>query len=234
MRVPLPRVFGVFFNQGHASALAEDSVRSVLNVAIDKNLIVSSILHDYGIVLDGPIPPGVLRNSKPLKTADTLTASDRAQKARDILSRGGWTYEKNENVWKKKKQILSISLATSDSPELSATANKIAEFWRAAGVQVNVKIYPLSELNTNVIRPRAYDAILFGEVVGRSIDLFAFWHSSQRNDPGLNLAMYANTKADGILAEARVTTDPANRETLYTSFASIIEKDQPEIGRAHV
>ncbi|OGG58661.1 hypothetical protein A3C86_02860 [Candidatus Kaiserbacteria bacterium RIFCSPHIGHO2_02_FULL_49_16] len=229
MRVPLPRVFGVFFNQGHASALAEDSVRSALNVAIDKNLIVSSILHDYGIVLDGPIPPGVLRNSKPLKTADTLTASDRAQKARDILSRGGWTYEKNENVWKKKKQILSISLATSDSPELSATANKIAEFWRAAGVQVNVKIYPLSELNANIIRPRAYDAILFGEVVGRSLDLFAFWHSSQRNDPGLNLAMYANTKTDSLLSNARATISRSDREDLYNSFAAIIMKEQPSV-----
>ena len=26
-----------------------------------------------------------------------------------------------------------------------------------------------------------------------------------------------------------MTTDPANRETLYTSFASIIEKDQPAV-----
>src|SRR3990167_8117576 len=98
------------------------------------------------------------------------------------------TFSAKAGVWKKSarggsasggKQTLSLSLATADAPELSATANQIAEFWRAAGVDVNVKIYPLSELNTNIIRPRAYDAIFFGEVVGRSLDLFAFWHSSQ-------------------------------------------------------
>ncbi|MEK7107379.1 MAG: ABC transporter substrate-binding protein [Patescibacteria group bacterium] len=233
MNVPLPRVFGVFFNQGRAPALADASVRSAMNAAIDKGSIIDSVLSGYGVVLDGPIPPGVIRNFQSSKPAPSLSGSERAQKARDILSRGGWTYDQKEKVWKKSakggKQILSLSLATSDSPELSATANKIAEFWRAAGIQVNVKIYPLSELNTNIIRPRAYDAILFGEVVGRSIDLFAFWHSSQRNDPGLNLAMYANTKTDSLLSNARALTSRNEREELYKSFEAIIVKEQPAI-----
>ncbi|MDO8552741.1 MAG: ABC transporter substrate-binding protein [bacterium] len=229
MNVPLPRVFGVFFNQGHAPVLADASVRSALNAAIDKTAIVDSVLKGYGVVLEGPIPPGVISNHQSPKSSGSLSASERAQKARDILSKGGWAYDQKAGVWKKKKQTLSISLATSDSPELSATANKIAEFWRAAGVQVNVKIYPLSELNTNIIRPRAYDAILFGEVVGRTIDLFAFWHSSQRNDPGLNLAMYANTKTDSLLSSARALVSRSERDSLYKSFESIIVKEQPSI-----
>ena len=92
-----------------------------------------------------------------------------------------------------------------------------------------MKIYPLSELNTNIIRPRAYDAIFFGEVVGRSLDLFAFWHSSQRNDPGLNLAMYANSKTDTLLANARALTSRSDREDLYNSFSAVIVKDQPAV-----
>ncbi|MDO8522498.1 MAG: ABC transporter substrate-binding protein [bacterium] len=238
MHIPLPRVFGVFFNQGHAPVLADASVRAALSVAIDKNSIVNSVLNGYGVALSGPIPPGVLKNLQPLKSDAQLTAPDRALKARDILSKGGWTFDAKSGVWKKSakggsasggKQVLSLSLATSDSPELSATANKIAEFWQAAGVVVNVKIYPLSELNTNIIRPRSYDAIFFGEVVGRSLDLFAFWHSSQRNDPGLNLAMYANSKTDTLLANARVETSRSDREDIYNSFSAIIAKDQPAV-----
>ena len=94
---------------------------------------------------------------------------------------------------------------------------------------MDVRVYPLSELNTNVIRPRAYEAILFGEVVGRTADLFAFWHSSQRNDPGLNLALYANSKVDALLSSARATTDEKNREKLYGQFAAAIEKDRPAV-----
>lgn len=96
-------------------------------------------------------------------------------------------------------------------------------------MKVTLKVYPLAELNTTVIRPREYDAILFGEVVGREPDLYAFWHSSQRNDPGLNLSLYANSKADTLLSQARATTNKSEREELYTEFADVVREDQPAI-----
>ncbi len=231
MHVPLPRVFGIFFNQGHAPILADASVRMALDAAIDKQALIDTVLKGYGAPLKGPIPPGVLENAPAALKASAARASAEtyAAKARDILSKGGWTFDEKAGVWKKKKQVLSFALATADTPELAASANAVADAWRAAGVTVSVRVYPLSEFNTNIIRPRAYDAILFGEVVGRSLDLFAFWHSSQRNDPGLNLAMYANTKADTLLAQARATTDRKEREKLYNSFAGIIAKDEPAI-----
>lgn len=236
VRAALPRTFGVFFNQNKNPILADTSVRAALNEAVDSRAIVANILGGFGSTLSGPIPPGTLGEVPPqvpvplpAKAPEAAVATDRAGSARAILSRGGWKFDEGKGEWSKKKDILLVTLATSDDPELSATAQMVADAWRAAGVKVDVHVYPLSELNTTIIRPRAYEAILFGEVVGRTMDLFAFWHSSQRNDPGLNLALYANAKADGILAEARVTTDPANREKLYNSFASIIEKDQPAV-----
>ncbi len=236
VRAALPRTFGVFFNQNKNPVLTDSSVRAALNVAVDTRAIVESVFGGFGASLTGPIPPGTLGEIHPgvpvplpEKAPEAGTATDRVERARTILSRGGWTFDEGTGEWKKKKDVLQLTLATSDDPELSATAQHVREAWRAAGIKVNVHVYPLSELNTNVIRPRAYEAILFGEVVGRTMDLFAFWHSSQRNDPGLNLALYANAKADGILAEARVTTDPIAREKLYNSFTSIIEKDQPAV-----
>lgn len=230
MRVPLPRVFGVFFNQGHSPVLADAAVRYALDASLDKQEIVNSVLLGYGTVLNGPIPPGVIGSGLAGPAANlTASSSVNIAKARDILSRGGWTYDKKTSAWKKKKQVLSFALATSDSAELVATANKIAGSWRELGVSVGVKVYPLSELNSNIIRPRAYDALLFGEVVGRTLDLFAFWHSSQRNDPGLNLAMYANSKVDSVLASARATTDRKAREASYSAFVSAVAKDDPAI-----
>lgn len=69
--------------------------------------------------------------------------------------------------------------------------------------------------------------MLFGEVVGREADLFAFWHSTQRNDPGLNLALYTNAKADTVLSEARATTNRSERDDLYDEFASLVKEDVP-------
>jgi len=243
VETPLPRVFGIFFNQGHNPVLASSVVRSALNTAVDKQAIVDQVLAGYGSTLDGPIPPGVLGDVSPATPlslastraahkATTATASSTASlsdAARTILSKGGWSFSTTDGMWEKGKDKLTLTLSTADEPELVATANAVAEFWKAAGVKVSVQVYPLSELNTNVIRPRAYDAVLFGEVVGPELDLYAFWHSTQRNDPGLNLAMYASEPVDTILSQARATTDTVTRDKLYAQFADTIKKDQPAI-----
>lgn len=235
--VPLPRVFGAFFNQGRAPVLADASVRAALDAAVDKQALVDTILKGYGVPLSGPIPPGIFERATRISTSIGQTAltggatssAIHAERAREILRKGGWKYSESSGDWSKKSTTLSFALATGDTPELSATAQMLADFWEAAGIGVSIHVYPLSELNTNIIRPRAYDALLFGEVIGRTPDLFAFWHSSQRNDPGLNLAMYTNAQADKLLASARATTDRKEREELYRSFSETIAKDQPAI-----
>ena len=238
--VTLPRVFGVFFNQNHAPVLADASVRSALNAAVDKEAIVQAVLGGYGVALEGPLPPTLSEDIAPVTprplSAEVLevatsTAPEAAllDDARVILEKGGWTFDEIASIWKKKKDVLSFILATADQPELVAAANQVVAQWRALGVDVKLQVYPISEFNTTVLRPRAYDAVLFGEVVGRSLDLFAFWHSSQRNDPGLNLAMYANSRADSLLSQARAETDTRTREKLYSQFAAIVEKDQPAV-----
>lgn len=240
VEVPLPRVFGVFFNQIHDPALTDLAARQALDAAIDKKALVDTVLNGYGTVIDGPIPANVLNTttaSEPRtiksvlaeRTGTTTASTTYTDNARSILQNGGWSFDTTSGTWKKKKLSLSLTLATADSPELVATANTIAADWRLLGVKVAVQIYPISDFNNNVIRPRTYDAILFGEVIGRELDLFAFWHSSQRNDPGLNLALYANAKVDSLLAQARSTTDTIERRTIYTQFAAAIQKDQPAV-----
>lgn len=247
MSVPLPRTFGIFLNQNHAPVLSDAAVREALDAAVDKERIVDQVLGGYGKTLEGPIPPGVLGNIAPALSASSGSAGESAtspvsssfsDEARAILEKGGWKFtpaatstgeDDAPGTWTKKKEKLSLTLATANEPELARTAEKVAEDWRRAGIPVQVQVYSLSELNTGVLRPRAYDALLFGEVIGRSADLFAFWHSSQRNDPGLNLAMYANAKADTLLAQARATTDTREREKLYAQFSDLVEKDTPAI-----
>jgi peptide/nickel transport system substrate-binding protein len=238
--VALPRVFGVFFNQNHASVLADAGVREALNAAIDKQQTVNGVLGGYGETLDGPLPPGVtgtvtpaspapLTASAPLMSASSTPNADNIQNAHTILQQDGWSYDQNSNTWTKKKEPLSFTLATADQTELLATANQVVSAWKALGVQVTLQVYPLSEFNSTILRPRSYDAVLFGEVVGRSVDLFAFWHSSQRNDPGLNLAMYANSHADTLLSQERAETEPHARAKLYDQFTTIVQKDQPAV-----
>jgi len=237
VQVALPRVFGVFFNQSHNNVLAEKAPRAALEAAVDKRGIINAALAGRGTLLTGPIPPGLLGETAPATPkplADiTSTASTKQetliQNTKAILQKDGWTFDQGSASWKKDKKTLAFTLATVDQAELISTAKALVADWKATGISVTLQIYPISELNTAIIRPRNYDAILFGEVVGPELDLYAFWHSSQRNDPGLNLALYANPRTDSLLSEARATTNEGVRANLYSRFATIIESDHPAI-----
>ena len=112
-------------------------------------------------------------------------------------------------------------------PELKAVATKIRDDWQLLGVPVSIELYEPGDLNQNVIRPRAYSALLFGMVVGRDRDLFAFWHSSQRNDPGLKIALYANRSVDTLIEQARGENDAVARERSLVKIDEAIAADYP-------
>jgi peptide/nickel transport system substrate-binding protein len=84
-------------------------------------------------------------------------------------------------------------------------------------------------LQQNIIRPRKYDALLFGEVVGHDLDLYAYWHSSQRNDPGLNIVLYANSKVDKLIEEMRSTEDTIDRLNTAKQAEQLITNDTPAV-----
>lgn len=220
---PSTRVFGIFFNQNRAPVLADAAVREALSLAIDRAQLVRAVLGGQGDPLVSPIPGAFTTEHNP------PTPEDRIEAARARLRESGWAFDETSETWTKKNQELTFTLSTADVAELRESAEQVAETWRHLGAQVSVQVYPLSEFNPSVLRPRAYDAVLFGEIIGRSLDLFAFWHSSQRNDPGLNLALYANTQADRLLAAARTEQNPKKRRELYDSFVETLSKDTPAI-----
>ena len=126
-------------------------------------------------------------------------------------------------------QTLEFSIATADSPDLKETADLIKSQWQKIGAKVTVKVFEYGDLYQNIIATRKYDALLFGESVGKDLDLYAFWHSSQRNSPGLNVALYVNSKVDTLLESARTTTDDDAKAKIYSQFESIIQADVPAI-----
>jgi len=124
---------------------------------------------------------------------------------------------------------LKISISTIDDAILKQVAQKIQEQWQAIGVETEVKIFSLSDLKQTALVPRNYDAVLFGEVLGSVPDPFPFWHSSQGNDPGLNLSVYKNEEVDKLLEKARQENDMAARVEKLEKAQNLIIDDAPAI-----
>jgi peptide/nickel transport system substrate-binding protein len=195
-------------------------------MAVDRNEIIDRVLYGYGTEESSPIP-----QSSTITTSNT-TSTDRIGDAKALLAKNGWKLNAQgvmEKKNKKQTQNLSFTITTSNNPDLTKTAEILKEEWNKIGANVTVVTLDPSELNQNVIRPRKYDVLLFGEVVGRGSDLYPFWHSSERKDPGLNIALYTNSNADKLLEKIRASTNATDATKSLSSLQSMIASDVPAI-----
>ncbi len=220
----LPRYFAVFFNQSKSKALSDKTVRLAFNYATNKQEIINKVLSGQAKIVNSPIPAGVWGHNDEIKIYEF--ALDHAN---NILEESGWKDEDEDGIREKGEEKLEIELITTELKELQQVANLLQEQWSKIGAQINVKILNIGEIQQEHIRPREYQALLFGEVLGLDPDPYSFWHSSQKRDPGLNLALYDNSKVDTLLRQARQDLDPESRAEKYKEFQQIVIEDVPVI-----
>ena len=120
---------------------------------------------------------------------------------------------------------LKFSLATVDQPQMVQVADILKNQWKVLGIELEIKKMPIDQLEQDYIKPRNYESLLFGEVLGAIPDPFPFWHSSQKKEPGLNLAIYENKDADKLLEENRTLLDWEGRKEKLNLFQNILIKD---------
>lgn len=227
---PLPRVLAVFFNQNQAPIFVSPSVRKALALSVDKQAIINNVLAGYGIILDSPIPPGTINYED---SAPEKPLAERLLSAKSILEKDGWKWSEENHLWTKKVKketlTLSFTISTSETPELKMVADELKKAWEKLGVPTEIRVFATGDFKETIIRPRKFEALFFGQVLGRDGDAFPFWHSSQRLDPGLNITSYANANVDKILDAARSETNPDRRKKLYEDFKKELERDTPAI-----
>ena len=228
---PLPRVFAVFFNQNKSPILRDTAVRLALNAAINRPELVTTVLSGHGIPTLSPVPPSdtTVESNRQTNVAETEASSSIAT-ATNILTKAGWL-KNSTGGWEKRidgdTQTLQITLRTANTPMFEQTTEVIARAWRELGVEVKVEQYEQSDLLQSVIRPRDFEGLLFGLDMSRASDLYPFWHSSQREDPGLNIAQYANIEVDTLLERARIATTTEDRTASNDAITRILAREMP-------
>lgn len=211
----LPRIFGLFFNQSNSKVLEDISVRNAIDAGINREVLIQNVFNGFAVANKSPYPKKVDQNFS-------------TQDANEILEKAGWKMGEN-GIRQKDSTELRFKIATGDNKELRNTALEIKTQLKNIGMEIEVESFELGILNQQIIEDRNYQALLFGELIPRPENLYAFWHSSQKDFPGLNITGYVNGKADQSLIALLSEYEEDKRENALNNFINEISKDKPAV-----
>jgi peptide/nickel transport system substrate-binding protein len=183
------------------------------------------VFNGYAHALNGPLPESLDTNLSDNETKLTLAGK--------LLDNDGWKINPKtgirEKTINKSVQQLSFAISTANTPELQASANLVGDQLQKLGVQTSIKVFEVGNLNQNVIRGRNFESLLFGEIVHQDTDIYAFWDSSQRSDPGLNITGYTNKQVDSLLQSAIKETNAEKRMDIYSQISAQLANSAPVV-----
>jgi len=222
--IALPQYTAIFINQDGKALLRDPYVKEAMTYSLNREEILQNILSGKGKVVDTPILDGFLGHNP-----DILHIYQDEDKARSLLEAGKWSDVDGDGIREKDGVRLIVRLVTSDNPDFVLAANLIQKYWKEVGFDVQFASYNIGDLENNFIETRNYDCLLFGENLGQDPDPYPYWHSTQIENPGLNLSQYTNIEVDKYLEEGRHSNDTDIRIHNYLPFQEVIFDDKPAI-----
>lgn len=222
----LPQYTAVFFNLKKNKALEDVKVRQALAYGLDRQAILAGPLENKGLIVNGPILPGFLGYHPDIKKYPYELAT-----AAKLLTEAGWLENAStstaEKIRTKGKDVLQVTLTTVDKTEYAKIAELLQASWTALGVKTEIQIITKDRLRQEIIEPRNYQALLFGEII--KADPYPFWHSSMAQSPGANLAVWANREVDNLLEQARALEKPEEINQRYLAFQNLLAENVPAV-----
>lgn len=201
-----PQLVGIFFNTSNNKNLEKKENRQALAQAINKEAIVNDVFAGAYKIADGPI----------LKTnfayhPNLETPTYNSEVAQELIL-----------------DTFDLKLTVIDVNGNLRVAEKIQSDWQALGLNIELVVISLEQA-AEIIKARNFEALFYGQLVGGDPDVYAFWHSSQIGERGLNISNYQNEEVDKLLLESRGGLSFENRLNNYYRFQEIITEDVPVI-----
>ncbi|MDO8557082.1 MAG: ABC transporter substrate-binding protein [Candidatus Jorgensenbacteria bacterium] len=214
--LPMPRYYAIFINQASDPALKSLSVRRALDLAIDKTKLVSLFGEGNAAPISNPLVVNPLDFSTSTSGVEDSGAYD-PDTARNLLAAAG-------------AQNMKLTITVPDVPILASAVDFVKRAWVSAGVgEVTINTVDTSAVIEDAIQSRDFELLLFGNILENPLDLFPFWHSSQRMSPKLNITSYQNTEVDRLIENVRKATDKNEQLRMTSQAAARIQNDEPAI-----
>lgn len=229
INLSLPRYYAIFLNSNISSALQEREVRLALELAVNKRGVVKNIFNGFASVVDGPIPTSLNSYDKTIYQNRSFSL----QQASEMLDKAGWLTNPEDDIRyktvNKVRQKLEFEIIVPQLPFLVEAIDLIKSDWAQIGIKLNPIVVTINDINKEILRTRNYQMLVFGNVLNNNPDVFAFWHSSERFYPGLNLSLFNNKDADKLLEEVRQGINNTDKKTELSKLQALIYQEAPAI-----
>lgn len=224
----LPKIKAIFLNPAQNKSLSSAKVRQALSQSINRQELISGIFGDSVWILNGPIPVSSPFYNDQLSTPEYNSdlAASLLKEALTVTTVSGRGSKKTSST---EVGSLELKLSAVDTSENQLVAQKIKTDWEKIGVKVDLEFVSPEVVSNDIIRNKNYQALLYGEQTGADPDVYAFWHSSQTGDKGLNLSNYSSSEVDKILENGRANLDYDSRLTQYKKLQELVAADMPAI-----
>lgn len=217
----IPEYDSLIFNL-RSGFTKDKALRQAVSSLINRKLIIDNVYDSWATPVYSAILPGSVGYNSQLKTAFDPTAATKK------LADSGYT-KNAEGKLMKDGQPVTLRIVTDDSDLKKKEATIIKDELLKQGFDISVESYPFSSFVEDYVRTRNYDLLLISQSLGSDGDLYAYYHSKMKDDPGLNFSGLEMREVDKYLETARNTQDIALREARYKSIAGIIAQELPAI-----
>ncbi len=198
-------------------------VRRALNMAVDKQAIVAAVYQGAGVPAVNPIPP----------TLWSYNASVRdypfdPDKAKELLADAGFAKGLTLDLW-------AMPVQRAYNPNARRMAEMVQADFARIGVTAKIVTYEWGEYRKRV-QAGDHQLAMLGWV-GDNGDPDNFLHTllgcEAARGSGINIAKWCNKEFDGLVVQAKRTTDAKARTKLYEQAQLIVKEEAPWIPVAH-
>jgi peptide/nickel transport system substrate-binding protein len=185
-------------------------VRRAVAWAVNRDEIVHSVLHDIGVVSQGPISPSSWAYSSSIAPYNSYNVAT----AKSELAQANMT------------SVSFDMLIASGSPLTSQEAQFIQQELQPAGITVNIKQETFAALLSDSAAHN-FQAALLGWSGRPDPDgnMYNWFHTGG----GFNDMQYSNTQVDTLLEDARANSDQSKRASDYQQAEQLMLQDSPYV-----
>ena len=194
---PSMNCYYISMNMNH-KPFDDERVREAINLAIDRQLLIDTILNGAGEVADSIIAPGVFGYSSP------GAYEYNPEKAKELLAEAGYPDGFSTSIW------------VNDNQERVEACQAISAMLMEVGIECSVEVMEFGRFIEDTSAGE-HDMGYFGWTTSSKDGDYTFYsleHSTQQGAAG-NRSFLNDPEVDALIDEGRSTTDEAKREEVY-------------------